>query len=90
VAEGTATLRHHPGGFKRRIVDVLDAETLNAELLRHEERRRQDETRLEQMVLYGQSTTCRWKILLDYFDPNVARRDMNNRCGSCDACEVAA
>jgi ATP-dependent DNA helicase RecQ len=67
-----------------------DAETLNAELLRHEERRRQDETRLEQMVLYGQSTTCRWKILLDYFDRNAARADTIGRCGRCDACEWAA
>jgi hypothetical protein len=41
------------------------------------------------MVLYGQSTTCRWKIQLDYFDPNVARRGINDRCGSCDACALA-
>jgi ATP-dependent DNA helicase RecQ len=68
----------------------LHDEALNAELRRHEERRRQDETRLEQMVLYGQSTTCRWKILLDYFEPVAARPDMNGCCGTCDACQLAA
>jgi ATP-dependent DNA helicase RecQ len=81
--------RRFSGAKTQLLKKGLDAEALNAELLRHEERRRQDETRLEQMVLYGQSTTCRWKILLDYFDPN-AGRDMNERCGRCDACELAA
>jgi ATP-dependent DNA helicase RecQ len=81
--------RRYSGVRTQLLKKGLDAETLNAELVRHQERRRQDETRLEQMVLYGQLTTCRWKILLDYFDPN-AGRDMNERCGRCDACELAA
>ncbi len=63
----------------------LDEEQLRAELARYEERRRQDELKLEQMVLYGQSTTCRWNTLLTYFEEAT---DADFRCGTCDACRM--
>jgi ATP-dependent DNA helicase RecQ len=82
--------RRYSGVKTRLRREGLDAETLAGELLRYQERRRQDETRLEHMVLYGHSTNCRWKILLDYFDQIAVRPDTEDRCGTCDACELAA
>jgi ATP-dependent DNA helicase RecQ len=64
----------------------LDGDALNAELARYEERRRHDETKLEQMTLYGQSASCRWRILLDYFDPESAASNVSFRCETCDSC----
>src|SRR5689334_4858663 len=46
------------------------------------ERNKQEHEKLERMMLYGQSTACRWKILHDYF--NEAFPD--ERCGHCDNC----
>ena len=63
----------------------LDEAQLRAELARYEERRQQDELKLEQMVLYGQSTTCRWNTLLTYFEEAT---DADFRCGACDACRM--
>jgi ATP-dependent DNA helicase RecQ len=34
------------------------------------------------MMLYGQSTSCRWKILHDYFNEPFPQE----RCGHCDNC----
>jgi ATP-dependent DNA helicase RecQ len=62
----------------------LDEEQLAVELARYDERRRNDELRLEQMLLYGQGLSCRWATLLNYFD--AANADQEFRCDSCDAC----
>ena len=40
-----------------------------------------DRDKLEKMMLYGQSATCRWAYLLEYFgEPGTAA------CGTCDNC----
>jgi hypothetical protein len=60
---------------------------LAAELARYEERRRCDETKLEQMILYGTTVaSCRWNTLLDYFESGAGDADTVFRCGTCDAC----
>jgi ATP-dependent DNA helicase RecQ len=41
-----------------------------------------DREKLEQMMLYGQSTRCRWKMVLGYFGEDVTWE----RCGHCDNC----
>jgi ATP-dependent DNA helicase RecQ len=82
--------RRYSGVKTRLRRKELDAEVMNAQLAQYEERRRHDETRLEQMVLYGQSTACRWKLLLDYFDPQGSGPDTNGHCGTCDNCGMAA
>jgi ATP-dependent DNA helicase RecQ len=74
-------------GVKTRLARKgLEGDALNAELARYEERRKHDELKLEQMILYGQSPSCRWKTFLNYFDEGAAGDDF--RCGSCDACAV--
>ena len=47
-----------------------------------QERDKQEHEKLEQMMLYGQSSSCRWKILHDYFDEPFPQE----RCGHCDNC----
>jgi ATP-dependent DNA helicase RecQ len=47
-----------------------------------EARYNQDRDKLEQMMLYGPSTGCRWKILHDYFNEPFPQE----RCGHCDNC----
>ena len=45
-------------------------------------RQSSDRAKLERMMAYGQSATCRWAFLLNYF--GEATDDM--RCGTCDNC----
>jgi ATP-dependent DNA helicase RecQ len=49
-----------------------------------EARKAANEDKLERMVAYAQSSLCRWRTLLEYFeDPEF---DAGFRCGTCDAC----
>ena len=41
-----------------------------------------DRTKLERMASWAQSGSCRWKLLLDYFN----EADAIERCGTCDNC----
>jgi ATP-dependent DNA helicase RecQ len=74
-------------GVKTRLARKgLDEDALQHELARYEDRRKSDERKLEQMILYGQSVSCRWKTLLDYFDEAAA--DPEFACGACDVCAM--
>ena len=41
-----------------------------------------DKEKLERMMQYGQSATCRWRLLHDYFEEEME----DERCGNCDNC----
>jgi ATP-dependent DNA helicase RecQ len=56
-------------------------EELGAFLDEYEERHNDDRKRLEAMMLYGQTTSCRARYIADYF-----REPMNGDCGHCDNC----
>jgi ATP-dependent DNA helicase RecQ len=45
-------------------------------------RDRSDQEKLKQMMRYGQSPECRWKLLLDYLGDNTGLKE----CGHCDNC----
>jgi ATP-dependent DNA helicase RecQ len=47
-----------------------------------DEKAENDRRRLEQMMLYGQSAQCRWKLLHNYFEEPFPQQ----RCGECDNC----
>ena len=49
-----------------------------------EERRAINDEKLERMMAYAQSASCRWRALLDYFEEPDLDREF--RCGTCDAC----
>lgn len=64
----------------------LESAALDAELQEHDERRQRELEKLEQMVLYGQHPTCRWRYLLEYFREPV---EPGFECGHCDVCAGA-
>ena len=47
-----------------------------------EEKVSKDKEKLERMMQYGQSATCRWQLLHDYFGEEM----QDKRCGNCDNC----
>ena len=63
----------------------LDEAEFALELQRLEEKRQNDETNLERMIIYGQTALCRWRTLLDYFKAEGVEAEF--RCGRCDRCD---
>jgi ATP-dependent DNA helicase RecQ len=59
--------------------DEQKLETITRE---YREKAESDRHKLEQMMLYGQIGSCRWKFLLDYFGEEA---DWDH-CGNCDNC----
>ena len=47
-----------------------------------EEQTEKEKEKLERMMAYGQSATCRWRLLHDYFEEEMEEE----RCGTCDNC----
>ena len=79
-------LRQNRGTRFRLIGDNLTDEALHGMAEEYEERADNDRARLEQMMLYGQIGSCRWKFMLDYFGEEVEW----DHCGHCDNCLVPA
>lgn len=46
-------------------------------------RQERDQEALQALVDYAQSGSCRWKLLLDYFDDEDKQLE---KCGQCDNC----
>ena len=75
-------------GARTRLVQRgLTGAELADQLRVHDERKRQDEERLEKMILYAQAYRCRWKTILDYFEDEDAGAEFV--CGTCDVCTRA-
>jgi len=67
--------------FRLLRVDVKQREL--EELSRmSEEKVNKDKEKLERMMQYGQSATCRWRLLHEYFGEEMEEE----RCGECDNC----
>jgi ATP-dependent DNA helicase RecQ len=49
---------------------------------RSEQKVAKDREKLERMMLYGQSASCRWRLLHDYFGEEM----QSEQCGACDNC----
>ena len=65
---------------------ALDGSALASLAVAYRDKRESDRAMLEQMVFYGQTGYCRWKVLLAHFD----EEDGFERCKSCDNCERMA
>jgi ATP-dependent DNA helicase RecQ len=63
----------------RRGVDAQELEAISRE---YEERTRTDREKLERLMLFAQSTACRWKLLMEYFEVPAEW----DGCGTCDNC----
>ena len=68
----------------------LSDAALAAELSRYDERHQHDEAKLEQMMIYGQSESCRWQMVLKYFEADAPEVDLSAGCGACDVCDRTA
>jgi len=60
----------------------IDAAAIEDVARQYTNRQAADREKLERMTSYAQSASCRWKLLLEYFE-EVADFD---RCGTCDNC----
>jgi ATP-dependent DNA helicase RecQ len=70
-------------GNQFRLLKVDLAQDELAELSRlSEDKVNKDREKLERMMQYGQSASCRWKLLHDYFGEEMEQE----RCGTCDNC----
>ncbi len=65
---------------------ALDGSALASLAVAYRDKRESDRAMLEQMVFYGQTGYCRWKVLLAHFDEDEGFE----RCGTCDNCERMA
>jgi ATP-dependent DNA helicase RecQ len=63
----------------RRGIPETELEAIARE---YEERTQADREKLERLMLFAQSTDCRWKMLTDYFDVPAEW----DGCGVCDNC----
>ena len=68
-------------GYVRRGVDHVDEATFERMAEGFQARAEQDSKRLEEMMHYAQSATCRKQMLRTYFSEPVG-----DRCGMCDNC----
>jgi ATP-dependent DNA helicase RecQ len=70
-------------GGRFRLLDANVGREGLEELARlSEEKSAKGREKLERMMQYGQSATCRWRLLHDYFGEEIEAE----RCGACDNC----
>ena len=69
----------------KTVRDFADDDELELFLTEYEERHNDDRKRLEAMMLYRQTTTCRVRYISEYF-----RQEMEGDCGHCDNCRIQA
>ena len=67
--------------FRLLVTDVKESE-LQVLSRMSEEKADKDKEKLERVMQYGQSATCRWRLLHDYFGEEME----DERCGNCDNC----
>lgn len=68
--------------------DVSGPDELTAILDTYEKRHADDRSRLHVMMHYAESTQCRMRMILDYFDKDAP--DRRSDCGHCDNCIARA
>jgi ATP-dependent DNA helicase RecQ len=62
---------------------TLEARGLESLAKAYRDKREGDKALLEQMVFYGQTGYCRWRVILTHF----GEADRFTRCGRCDNCD---
>ncbi len=79
-------VRQDRGGRLSLLDDSLEGPALEALAKTYRQKRDADRALLEQMVFYGQTGYCRWRVILGHF----GEEDGFTRCGRCDNCERMA
>jgi ATP-dependent DNA helicase RecQ len=80
-------VREHRGNKWQRMRDNLTSIDISADLTDYEERRARDQTQLDTIVQFCQTTGCRTRFILEHFGEEV---EANWTCGNCDACDQLA
>ncbi len=78
-------VREHRGGSWERLGSNLCAVDLSADLLDYEERRAKDQSKLNAVVSFCQTTGCRTRFILEHFGEEI---DADWACENCDACDA--
>jgi ATP-dependent DNA helicase RecQ len=87
LLERNVVLMPRRGVYRLRAPANKPAAGLAEELARdHQARAEADREKLERMVIYAQTSLCRWKMLLDTLGEPPAW----DRCGVCDNCRGTA
>jgi ATP-dependent DNA helicase RecQ len=76
--------RAHRGSRFSRTARHASAADLERAAALYAERQEADQRKLEQMELYAQVVSCRWKYLLEYFESDSIEATF--QCGVCDVC----
>lgn len=82
LLRGQGVVTQDRAGRLRLVRDNIDDETLDRLMAAYRNRREHDKAMLEQMVFYGQTGWCRWRVLLEHFEDEPE----TTSCGSCDNC----
>jgi ATP-dependent DNA helicase RecQ len=77
-------LQQRRGAKFRLLSDASSDEELERLASEYRERGERDREKLEQMMLYGQIGSCRWRFLLNYF----GEEPQWEKCDNCDNCLV--
>ncbi len=78
-------VREHRGGKWQRLHGNLTSCDLSHDLTDYEERRANDQRKLQTIVDFCQTTRCRTKFILEHFGEEVSE---TWSCGNCDACDA--
>ncbi|MEO8945587.1 MAG: ATP-dependent DNA helicase RecQ [Gemmatimonadaceae bacterium] len=79
--------REHRGNNWQRLRDNLTSIDLSADLTDYEERRARDQTQLNTIIQFCQTTGCRTAFILEHFGETGPP---GWSCGNCDACDQHA
>jgi ATP-dependent DNA helicase RecQ len=82
LMKGLGIVRENRGARFRLLRRGLTPDALEEIAAEYGTRGEADRTRLERMMMYAQTPSCRWKVLLDYF---AVETDWE-KCGQCDNC----
>ena len=80
-------VREHRGAKWERLGSNLTSVDLSADLLDYEERRAKDQSKLNAIVSFCQTTGCRTRFILEHFGEEI---DESWACENCDACDAMA
>jgi ATP-dependent DNA helicase RecQ len=78
-------VREHRGGRWQRLQGNLTSCDLSNDLTDYEERRANDQKKLQTMVDFCQTTDCRTRFILEHFGEEVS---VGWACNNCDACDA--
>ncbi len=78
-------VREHRGGRWQRLQGNLTSCDLSNDLTDYEERRANDQKKLQTMIDFCQTTDCRTRFILEHFGEEVTGDWACNNCDACDA-----